>query len=126
MKWLFNYFFKKISSLRRCSVTGKHLCWSLYLIRLQALSLQVFLKKETPTQVLLCEVCETSKNIYFEEHLQNDFFWWYSIKNLFLKTYICNIHRTKVAGDKCSVKKMFLVVNRTVKVTCFYIDQHLL
>ena len=33
---------------------------------------------------------------------------------------------TKVARDKCSAKKIFLVVNRAVKVTCFYIDQHLL
>ena len=31
-----------------------------------------------------------------------------------------------VASDKCSVKTMFLVVDRAVKVTCFYIDQRLL
>ena len=28
-----------------------------------------FFKKETPTQVLSCEVCEAFKNTYFEEHL---------------------------------------------------------
>ena len=28
----------------------------------------------------------------------------------------------KVAGDKCSVKKVLLVVDRAVKVACFYID----
>ena len=39
---------------------------------------------------------------------------------------ICNIYRTKVASDKCSVKKVFLVVDRAVKVARFYIDQHLL
>ena len=38
-------------------------------MNLQAFSLQVF-QKETPTQVLSCEVCETFKNTYFEEHLQ--------------------------------------------------------
>ena len=38
-------------------------------MRLQASSLQVFLK-EYPAQVLSCEVCETSKNTCFEEHLQ--------------------------------------------------------
>ena len=27
----------------------------------------------------------------------------------------------KVVSDKCSVKKVFLVVDRTVKVTCFNI-----
>ena len=31
-----------------------------------------------------------------------------------------------IASDQCSVKKIFLVANRAVKVTCFYIDQHLL
>ena len=30
----------------------------------------VSFKKETPTQVLSCEVCETFKNAYFEEYLQ--------------------------------------------------------
>ena len=29
-----------------------------------------FFKKETPTQVISCEVYETFKNTYFEEHLQ--------------------------------------------------------
>ena len=38
-------------------------------MKLQAFSLQVFLEK-TPTQVLSCEVCDTFKNIYFEEYLQ--------------------------------------------------------
>ena len=37
---------------------------------LQALNLQVFLKKKTPTQVLSCEICEIFKNTFFEEHLQ--------------------------------------------------------
>ena len=32
----------------------------------------------------------------------------------------------KVASDKCSVKKMFLVVDGAVQVTCSYSDQHLL
>ena len=55
-------------SHRRCSVrkgvlrnfakfTGKHLCQSL------------FFKKETLSQVLSCEFCEISKNIFSTEHL---------------------------------------------------------
>ena len=40
-----------------------------FFMKLQAFSLQVFLK-ETPTQVLSCEVCKTFKITYFEEHLQ--------------------------------------------------------
>ena len=33
---------------------------------------------------------------------------------------------TKVASDKCSVKKVSLLVDTAVKITCFYIDQYLL
>ena len=40
-----------------------------FFMMLQASSLQVF-QKLTPTQVLPCEVCETCKSTYFEEHLQ--------------------------------------------------------
>ena len=41
---------------------GKHLCWSLFLIKP--------LKKETPTLVFSCETCEIFKDTYFEEHLR--------------------------------------------------------
>ena len=41
--------------------TGKHLCWSLLVIKLQRL---------TPAQVFPCEYCENFKNTYFEEHLR--------------------------------------------------------
>ena len=52
------------SSHRRCSIkkgilknfvnlTGKHLYWSLFLIKLQALSLQVFFKKDSNTSAFL-------------------------------------------------------------------------
>ena len=30
----------------------------------------IFIKKETPTQVFSCEICETFTNTYFEEHLR--------------------------------------------------------
>ena len=64
--------------VRRCSVessfksyaefTGKHQCWSLFLIKLQTGGACSFIKK-TPAQMLSCEICETFKNTYFEEHL---------------------------------------------------------
>ena len=38
--------------------TGKHLRWSLFLIKLQAF------KRETPAQVLSCEYCEIFKNTF--------------------------------------------------------------
>ena len=43
--------------------TGKHLCWSVFLIKLKAFRPATLLKK-TPTQVLCCEICETYKNTY--------------------------------------------------------------
>ena len=44
-------------------------CVGVFFMKLQTFSLQVF-KKQTPTQVLSCEVCKTLKNTYFEEYLQ--------------------------------------------------------
>ena len=54
-------------------------------MKLQAFSLQVF-EKETPTQVLSCEVCKTFKNTYFEEYLQTTASGGVLLKCLFLKT----------------------------------------
>ena len=49
--------------------TGKHLCWILFLIKLQAQYLQLYQKK-TSAQVFSCEICEIFKKTYFEEHLR--------------------------------------------------------
>ena len=43
---------------------GKHLGWSLFLMKLQ------FFKKETPVQVFSCEIRIIFKNTFFTEHLQ--------------------------------------------------------
>ena len=45
-------------------------------------------------------------------------------KNLFLKTL--QYLQDESSYCKFSEEKMFLVVDIAVKVTCFYIDQHLL
>ena len=68
------------SSRRRCSVkegvlkdsanfTEKHLCWSLFLIKLQAFR-PVTLLKRKPNQVFSCEICEMFKNTFFTEHIR--------------------------------------------------------
>ena len=44
--------------------------------------------KETPTQVLPCEVCETFKNIYFEEHLRTA-----ASENVVMKLRKIKIHK---------------------------------
>ena len=46
--------------------TGKHLCWSLFLIKLQAYN---FIKKRLQ-HLFSSEICEIFNNIYFEEHLR--------------------------------------------------------
>ena len=68
------------NSHRRCSMkstvlkifaifTGKHLCCSLFLIKLQAFRHAIY-EKETVTQVFSYEYCEIFKNTYFEKHLR--------------------------------------------------------
>ena len=49
--------------------TGKHLLRSLFLIKLQVLSIAAVLR-ETPTLVFPCEYCEIFRSTYFTEHLQ--------------------------------------------------------
>ena len=47
----------------------KHLCRSLFSIKIQAWRSATFLKK-TPAQGFSCECCEIFKNTYLEEHLR--------------------------------------------------------
>ena len=47
-------FYKKATQKNFAVFTGKQLCWSFFLIKLQVFS---------------CEYCAILKNIYFEEHL---------------------------------------------------------
>ena len=49
--------------------TGKHLCWSLFLIKLQSFRHCNFIKKDFNTEVFSRENCEIPKNTYFEKHL---------------------------------------------------------
>ena len=44
--------------------TGKHLCWSHFLIKLQAWRHTILLKSDSSKGVF-CEFCENCKNIYF-------------------------------------------------------------
>ena len=52
-------FFKKGVLLNFLIFTGKQLCWSLFLIKLRACN---FNKKEIPSQVFSCEICEILQN----------------------------------------------------------------
>ena len=57
-------FFKSGVLKNFANFTGKHLCLNLFLIKLQASRLQLY-QKETPTQVLSCEICKNFKNTFF-------------------------------------------------------------
>ena len=51
----------KIGVLKNVAIyTGKHLCWSLFLIKSQA-----FTKRETPTQIFSAKYCEIFQNRLF-------------------------------------------------------------
>ena len=67
------------SSHRKCSVrknvlqnfakfTGKYLCQSLFFNKVVGLSLQLYWKRDSGTDVF-CEFCEIARNIFFTEHL---------------------------------------------------------
>ena len=83
-----------------------------------------FAKNEALEQVLSCEFSEISKNTFFHRTPLVAASGRCSMKNLFLKTF--QYSHDERTSDKCSVKKIFLVVDRAMKVTCFYIDQNLL
>ena len=55
-------FFKKGVLKNFANLTEKHLCWSLFLIKMEAW--------ETPAQMFSCEISKIFKNTYFEEHLR--------------------------------------------------------
>ena len=98
------------SSHRKCSVkkgvlknfakfTGKHLCQSLFLIKLYACN---FIKKESLAQIFSYEFCEMSKNTIFTEHLQTTVFVLHS-QMLWVKA---------ISRLSCSKKKRNLQENR--------------
>ena len=61
LRWLM---FFKLTALKNFTYfTGKHLCWTLFLIKLPALQV------ETPTQVLFCKICEIIKNTFLTKQL---------------------------------------------------------
>ena len=61
-------FFIKKAALKNFAIfTGKQLCWSLFLIKLQAFRLATLLKRDSNTGVFLCIL---RSFIYLEKYLQ--------------------------------------------------------
>ena len=70
-------FFEKGVLRNFAKFTGKQLCQSLFLIKLQAEACNFikketcnFVKKEALAQVFACEFCQISENNFFKEHLR--------------------------------------------------------
>ena len=60
----------KIGVLKHYAIfTRKYLCWSYFLIKLQAWRPTILLKRDSNTDIFL-EYCETFKNICFKEYLR--------------------------------------------------------
>ena len=72
--------YKKAVFENSAIITGKHRCWSLFLIKLQAWRSVTLLKRDSNTG----EYCKIFKNTYFKEYLQvaASVKWW-----MFLLTY---------------------------------------
>ena len=78
--------FRKKGVLRNfAKVIGKHLCQSLFLIKLQAEACN-FIKRETQTRVFSCKFCEISK-----------------------KTFSCRTPQVVASGKKAMSKSMLKV-----------------
>ena len=69
--WIYRVPYKKCTRLTYFILlifTGKHLCWRLFLTKLQSIR-PVNLLKETPSRLILCECNKIFKNSFFIEHL---------------------------------------------------------
>ena len=83
--------FFKIGVLKSFAIfRGKQLCWSLFLIKLQALVLQHYLKeKRDPNTCISCEYCKIFKNSFFYRTLlvaasaESKICLWYYSHNVF-------------------------------------------
>ena len=85
------------SSHRRCSV--KKSC---------SAGLQLY-EKETPTQVISCEICEFYKNNYFEEHLRTT--------ASFTNTPICSLKFIFQTSSRVSHKHVERVLRKNTAIT---------
>ena len=91
--------------------TGKHLSWSLFLIKLQPLNLQLYYK-ETPTQVFPCEYCKILRAPFFIEHLK----WLLLKKHFLLLNVLISISFQSRSVVRNSNKKITFNVQKNKKI----------
>ena len=108
--------FKFKSSHRWCSVKkvflknfGKHLCWSLFLIKLKVFTSATLLERYSNTGIS-CEICEIFQNTYFEEYLRTTTsvvsFSWHLCWSLFIISLQGQVRNAgaRCAGFRCQVR----------------------
>ena len=62
-------FFKIVFLKNFANFTGKHICWSLFLIKLQAFRSSAVLKRDSNTGIILWNLRNLFKNTFFTEHV---------------------------------------------------------
>ena len=103
--------FFKIDSLKSFAIfTGKHLCWGLFLIKLQTFRPATFLKRDSNTGVS-CAYCEIFKNSFFIEIL-----WWLLLKAL--------LQYSKVSCGVCSLISHLHVLSILIKNTAWKVFKY--
>ena len=121
--------FFKIGVLKNFTkFSGKHLCWSLFLIKLQAFRRATLLKRDFQHRCFSCEVWEYFKNAFFYISSSNTsgcYFWMTEIEKEYLKQrgkltkyYYRNGQKkddhekllAKAVAHRCSVSKVLLQI----------------
>ena len=82
------------------NVTGKYLCWSLFLIKLQALRPPFLLKRYSNTGGFFFQISKIFKNTFFKEHLQ-----WLLLYILYTHDVTCNRSRWNNGYNNGNYKK---------------------
>ena len=110
-------FCKKVVLQKFANVIRKHLCWSLFLIKLQAFQICNFIKKILQHRCFPVISAKFFKNSYFEEHLRTNAF-----------SYVCQVIENTAIGtiyfvnllQTCLLEPSLLQKLKLIKVVIKY------
>ena len=96
--------FFNIDALKNfASFTGKHLCWSLFLIKLHALRPATLLKRDSNTAVFLWNWRSFLRTTSFTEHLQWFLLWFLQQNNVIFSVITVTLgHNQKLSWKYCN------------------------